>query len=268
MALRPPAAAWLILVALVGVPPHAARAEADASHPYVYQRGGHGTAGVVSVEVETAYGSRDARPFGAAGMEQGARVRWTPLDWLTAEGWSGVLFTGGAYRATAAAVDVHVGVLNQADHHVNLTLSGGYLFDYQQVHVPRLRATLGRSWGPLDTALSGYLEIPTARGRDAVDLVVALAASYRVARWARVGLELEGQDLEGFWEPQEAEGGAKLVLGPTAWFRVWDGLYAKLNVGAIVPATTNAPTNVVAGADTSTYDYGVLARAVAGWSFE
>jgi len=242
-------------------------AEPGASQPYLYQRAGQGIPGEIAVEIETAYGSRDARPFGAEGFEQGARVRTSPLRWLTAEAWGGALITAGAYKAAAGAIDLHVAVLNQDDHAVNLSLGAGYLFDYQQVHVPRFRVTLGRSWGPIDTSLAGYLEVPTAEGRDTVDLVLALAASYRVAPWARVGLEAEGQDLEGFWEPEEAEGGAKLILGPTAWFRVWDRLYTKLNVGAVVPATTNAPTRIAPGVDPAAFDYGVLARAVMGWSF-
>jgi hypothetical protein len=267
--MNPHVPAWFScsLAFLLLVVPTASRAQADDSQPYLYQRGGHGTPGALAVELETAYGTRDARPFGAEGVEQGARLRWAPLAFLNLEGWSGVLVTGGTHRATAGAIDLHLGVLNQADHQLNLTLGAGYLFDYRQAHVPRLRATLGRSWGALDTSLSGYLEIPTARGRDAVDLALALAASYRLARWVRLGLEAEGQDLEGFWEPGEAEGGAKLVLGPTAWFKLWDRLYAKLNLGAILPATANAPAGL-AVADSSLHDYGVLGRAVVGWSFD
>ena len=256
------------ILALQAAVPAAALAEGDASRPYVYQRGGHGVPGELSVEVETAYGSRDARPFGAEGVEQGARVAWSPLSWLRAEGWSGVLFTGGAYRATASAVDLHFGLLNQDDHYLNLSLSGGYLFDYQQVHVPRFRATIDRSWGAFDTSLSSLVEIPAAGDRDTIDLVMALAASYRVAAWTRVGIEIEGQDLEGFWEADEAEGGAKLVLGPTVWFRLWESLTTKANVGAIIPATTNKPTNVTPQADNSAFDYGVLGRVTVGWSFE
>jgi hypothetical protein len=30
-----------------------------------------------------------------------------------------------------------------------------------------------------------------------------------------VGVEMIGEDLEGFWEPNEAEGGARLLIGPS-----------------------------------------------------
>jgi len=251
----------LALVMLVTWP-----AAAEPSHPYVYQRGGLGVVGSAAVELESAYGSRDARPFGAAGFEQGARVRWSPLDWLSAEGWGGVLVSGGAHRATAGALDLRFTVLRQDAHHVDLTLSGGALFDYRRALVPRLGATLRRAWGAFDACFSTFVEVPTSGDRDAVDLALAFASSYAPAAWARVGLEVEGQDLEGFWEPGEAEGGARLVAGPTAWLGGWKGLYAKLNVGAIVPATRTPPARVAPGVDPAAFDYGVLGRLILGWS--
>ena len=59
------------------------------------------------------------------------------------------------------------------------------------------------------------VEHPFEDGRDAIDLITAVGWSRRLTRLASVSLEAVGQDLEGFWEAEEAEGGARLFLGPS-----------------------------------------------------
>jgi hypothetical protein len=54
-----------------------------------------------------------------------------------------------------------------------------------------------------------------ALNRDVVDVMTAVGWSLRVSDVARVGLEALGEDLEGFWDPAEAEGGATLFVGPS-----------------------------------------------------
>jgi hypothetical protein len=51
--------------------------------------------------------------------------------------------------------------------------------------------------------------------RDKMDFISSLGFQHRIAaRWF-LGFEAIGQDLEGFWEEDEAEGGAKLFIGPS-----------------------------------------------------
>jgi hypothetical protein len=38
---------------------------------------------------------------------------------------------------------------------------------------------------------------------------------FKVTPAFSLGAELVGEDLEGFWEPSEAEGGARLLVGPS-----------------------------------------------------
>jgi hypothetical protein len=54
-----------------------------------------------------------------------------------------------------------------------------------------------------------------ADGRDPLDVMVDLGASYRVAGTFRAGVEYVGQDLEESFSPG-AEGGARHFLGPIA----------------------------------------------------
>jgi hypothetical protein len=58
-----------------------------------------------------------------------------------------------------------------------------------------------------------------AAGRDGLDLMVQLGASYRVAGAFRAGVEYVGQDLEEL-AADAAEGGARHFIGPTASLRL------------------------------------------------
>ncbi|RWY54054.1 hypothetical protein [Mucilaginibacter gilvus] len=59
------------------------------------------------------------------------------------------------------------------------------------------------------------LEKAFAGNRDGIDLVTSFGFQHRLAGPVFAGFEIMGQDLEGFWEADEAEGGAKLLIGPS-----------------------------------------------------
>ena len=79
------------------------------------------------------------------------------------------------------------------------------------------------------------------------------------------GAELLMQDIEGFWEKDEAEGGAKVVAGPTAWFALGQHLEVKVNAGAVIPATTNVPRHPAPGVEPAGSGYGFLGRLAVAW---
>jgi hypothetical protein len=56
---------------------------------------------------------------------------------------------------------------------------------------------------------------PARARRDALDVITSVGLSRRVGPPLQVGIEAVGEDLEGIFDPNEAEGGAKLMLGPT-----------------------------------------------------
>ena len=59
--------------------------------------------------------------------------------------------------------------------------------------------------------------------RDAADVVTSVGWSHRIGNRIAIGVEGIGQDLEGFWDPTEAEGGAKLLVGPSLHVRSRSG---------------------------------------------
>jgi hypothetical protein len=77
------------------------------------------------------------------------------------------------------------------------------------------RVAAGRRLGALRVDGNAVFEKPFQEGRDTVDLIMTAG----LARWVRpslaLGAELIGEDLEGFWEEDEAEGGACVLVGPS-----------------------------------------------------
>jgi hypothetical protein len=60
-----------------------------------------------------------------------------------------------------------------------------------------------------------------ADGRDPLDIMVDLGASYRIIGGFRAGIEYVGQDLEESFSPG-AEGGPRHFLGPVASLQLWN----------------------------------------------
>ncbi|MFD2286672.1 hypothetical protein GJU39_18895 [Pedobacter petrophilus] len=97
----------------------------------------------------------------------------------------------------------------------------------------RLGAGLGlsRDWSNVGSAISrittsfdqqnwrllGNLRFEKAfdKTRDKLDFISAIGFQHRITGGWYLGFEAIGQDLEGFWEKDEAEGGAKVMIGPS-----------------------------------------------------
>jgi len=62
------------------------------------------------------------------------------------------------------------------------------------------------------------MQKPLDPARDAIDVITSVGWARHVTRSLALGVEAVGEDLEGFWESEEAEGGARLLLGPSLQF--------------------------------------------------
>lgn len=90
--------------------------------------------------------------------------------------------------------------------------------NYDGVGVALGRVAAGLRWRRTLLAGNLRLERPLATGsapRDALDVISTLGVTRQMGSALRVGLEAVGEDLEGFFEADEAEGGAKAMVGPT-----------------------------------------------------
>lgn len=70
--------------------------------------------------------------------------------------------------------------------------------------------------------------------RDEIDAIMTLAAARRFGKGFSFGVEAVGEDLEAFWEQNEAEGGARVLTGPSLhWMRPDHRLMATLAGGPV-----------------------------------
>jgi hypothetical protein len=85
--------------------------------------------------------------------------------------------------------------------------------------------------------------------RDVLDVVTSVGWSRRIGNQFALGVEGIGQDLEGFWNPAEAEGGAKLLVGPSLHVHSRRGAWsASATVGPVMRTRSTVALPDLAGA--------------------
>jgi hypothetical protein len=130
-----------------------------------------------------------------------------------------------AHVGVAAATDTYqtsqhgemlVSVFAPGASRTALAIGGGVLHEAGGVNVLLARFVAGhertsnRVWGNL------LFQKPFSGTRDALDVITSVGWAARVTPTWALGVEAIGEDLEGFWEAEEAEGGARILIGPTA----------------------------------------------------
>jgi hypothetical protein len=175
---------------------------------------------------QVGMGATDLAPAGAVGAIAGIRVQLLPPEW----------------------------------RHLHLAVSGGYLRqawqgpaydDGTDTWHPGSSSGANGAWGqvaisgdvgPLRLGGTVHAEHVFADYRDAVDVMVTMGASYRVAGPFRAGAEYVGQDLEETFNP-EAEGGARHLVGPVASLQLLGDRFTVVS-GPAVGLTSTSPTFV------------------------
>jgi hypothetical protein len=130
-------------------------------------------------------------------------------------------------------------VFPDSSTHTHFVISGGYI---REAYNPPAYDDDNNKWVPgqagginagyLQFALAGdigrlriggmlHAQHTFADGRDPLDIMVDLGASFRVIGGFRAGVEYVGQDLEESFSPG-AEGGARHFLGPVASLQLWN----------------------------------------------
>ena len=229
--------------------------------PYCFQRLGSGSKGAISTEYELGYGTRDTRFVGEKGTDQRLRLRYQLTDYLNLEATGGLLLQTGHARSMAS-VEANIELLDDLEQGIGLDIGAAYLFDYRADHVLRFRTSLSKTFGIVQLVAAGILDLPLTGDRDELDLMVSLAGAISITPWFSQGLELAAEDLEGLWEPDEAEGGARFMAGPTAFFSLGHGISAKLNVSGIY-----TPVSEASSKSNRSTGLGILGRLILAYSF-
>lgn len=145
----------------------------------------------------------------------------------------------------------------------HLAFGAGVRRDWEETFVAIGRAVAGKQLGDWNVSGNVVLEKPFASERDELDIITTLATSWQAIERASFGVELIGEDWEGLWESEEAEGGAKLILGPTITALPIDHVLVSVIAGPVFHMTTSdSPEDSRGNSDT-----GFLVRLSAGYAF-
>jgi hypothetical protein len=135
-------------------------------------------------------------------------------------------------------------------------------WDGTQLLIGRVLAGSEVARGRLQGSLVIERTLSSPREHDAADLITTVGWSRRAGRRVSVGIEAIGQDLEGLWNPAEADGGAKLLLGPSFHAESSNGTWmASLTAGPVLHTLSSAwPSDASAAIRRSGgHDFGIFA---------
>ncbi len=198
--------------------------------------------GKLYLNYNTNYGVRAIRPFGEDGVEQQAGVVYGITQNLSLLGVASALINrNSALHEGSVQVELMQKILSQKDHFADFAASVGFLREYLGTNVLMARLAFGRDFRRFNLCGNAVFEKPFAKNRDPMDLITTAAVGYQISSWLWGGIDAIGEDLEGFFEPEEAEGGAKLMVGPTVQLQFSRGMRFRLGAGPIFYLTKSTP---------------------------
>jgi len=124
-----------------------------------------------------------------------------------------------------------------------------YEWDGTNVLIGRVMAGFDLGPGRLQGSLVFERAMSSTTRHDAADLVTTIGWSKPITDRVGFGVEGIGQDLEGFWDPAEADGGAKLLVGPSLHAESHSGKWsASLTVGPVINTQSSHHLGIFASA--------------------
>lgn len=107
---------------------------------------------------------------------------------------------------------------------VDVAVSAGYLRELGGDNGLWGRVAVAGDIGPARLTLNALAEHVFASNRDEIDFLLTSGASFSLTSYARIGAEYVVQDLEGAWDPEEADGGIRHFIGPNAVLILFRGV--------------------------------------------
>ena len=160
-------------------------------------------------------------------------------------------------------------VVKSPQIHGSVAIGVGMRHESAGVNVLLGRVAAGRSFSAWRLDGNALFEKPYSTGRDAVDLITTVGVSRRLLPAFHAGVELIGEDLEGFWEEEEAEGGARVLIGPSFRIAPPQGRWqVSVAGGPIIHATRSGRASEASrGLPSSSGNSGYAVRAALSYGF-
>lgn len=197
----------------------------------------------VSVHYDAGFGERPFDVVAGERVDQRIGLHASFGNGFTLLGRVGVS-TDGSTSHSSQQAELLYRLRGATEKSVALAAGMGTRHEFSGTNVLLGRVTIGRSLDAWHMDGNAIFEKPFSSGRDAVDVITSVGVSRQVSAVIRLGVEAVGEDLEGFWEAEEAEGGARILIGPSLHFaprsRRWQLTVAG---GPIVHATRSAQSS-------------------------
>ena len=161
---------------------------------------------------ELGYGERTFEPVAGDRIEQAVGMRATFGSSLTLLARAGVSSLDGDRRVSPRGELLYSHGVGRT---IRIAAGMGYAREYSRTDVMLARFGIGRETSRSLMHGNVMFEKPMSGDRDAVDLITTVGAGRRVGSALTLSVEAVGQDLEGFWEPDERDGGARVMAGPS-----------------------------------------------------
>lgn len=211
------------------------------SQPFVYTLASTALqSGTTVIHYDAAYGEKTFEPFGGDNFEQNAGIRATVSDNLLFIGNFGVASTNRSSRVMEHGELLYT-IWNEQQSGFGCSAGAGMRREYGGTNVMLSRLVIGKQFASWHLDGNILLEKAFSADRDEIDLMTTIGCSYAVSSSLHAGIEAIGQDLEGFWDPNEAEGGAVVFFGPVLSFRVPETSLTMTVGGGPILRATNSP---------------------------
>lgn len=195
-----------------------------------------------------SYGERVAGPFGYDGVSQQFAVKGYLGSRFTLFASAALGFPGNNNVASAQQAEIIRNLIGgKKPFGLRVGLGLGVSRDFNSVMSALSRATVSFDSKRWKAGGNLLFEKAFAANRDAIDIITSLGFHYQIAGNLFAGVEAIGEDLEGFWDAEEAEGGAKLMLGPSVNMAPKKSRFSfSLSGGPVFYATQNVIYNPAA----------------------
>jgi hypothetical protein len=198
-----------------------------------------------SIDYLASYGERVSGQFGFDGLGQQIGLKGYLGKKFTLYGQAAFGFDLNHNVTSAQQAEIiHDFVGGKQNKGLRLGVGLGIGRDFSSVFSFMSRITA--SYDVLNWKAGGniLLQKSFSDNRDAVDIITSIGFHHRIFGGLYGGFETVGEDLEGFWDQEEAEGGAKLLVGPSLNMTTKDSKMSfSVSGGPVFYATQNQATN-------------------------
>jgi hypothetical protein len=197
-----------------------------------------------SLNYSGGYGQHTVTPLGYDGVDQNISVKGYLGAQFTLVASMGVGFGNkGSVNSLQQAEVLRDFIEGNATGGVRVGASLGFRREFNSDKVALSRITA--AYDNLKWKLGANVRFEKAfdKNRDNLDVISSIGIHRQISGQLFGGFEAVGQDLEGFWETDEAEGGARLLIGPSLNFAPAASRFSfTLCAGPIIYATRSVTT--------------------------